>query len=546
MTKENKRAGGAKRWLGSLLWVGVGFALSFILFFDPLSIHPVDDWLRPTADSRMSGEGVAAASEEQGGLWTCSMHPHILEDEPGECPICGMTLVRVRDGGSVAGSPASGEREILFYRNPMDPTITSPVPAKDEMGMDYVPVFAEEAESITSGEREILFYRNPMDPTISSPVPAKDEMGMDYVPVYSDEVDQAMGAGTTVTIDSAVVQNMNVQSALAERRDLTHDIRTVGYLEYDQERMVTVTTKYSGWVEKVYVNYVGEPVRKGQPLFEIYSPELVQTEQELLSAIAYAKKFKESDNEARRRAEGLVEAARTRLSYWDIAPEQIARLEETGEIFRTLKVVAPSSGLVMKRMPGLEGMAVKPGMETYHIANLSSLWLSVEIFENQVAWIRENTSAEVVFTYFPGETFRGRVRFIEPEFSEKTRTLRVKLEVPNPGRRLRAGMFATVTFQPVAARGAITVPSLSVLRTGQRNVVVVDLGEGRFSPREVVLGHQGSQYVEVLEGLEDGDRVITSAQFLIDSEASLQEAIQKMIAQKQAAASDQGEGDHAE
>ena len=179
-------------------------------------------------------------------------------------------------------------------------------------------------------------------------------------------------------------------------------------------------------------------------------------------------------------------------------------------------------------------------------ANLSSLWLSVELFEHQVAWIHERTSAEVTFTYFPGETFRGTVRFIEPEFSEKTRTLRVKLEVPNPGRRLRSGMFATVTFEPVAARGAITVPSLAVLRTGQRNVVVLDLGEGRFAPRAVTLGHQGGEYVEVLEGLEEGDRVVTSAQFLIDSEASLQAVIQKMIAQRMEAPSGPREGGHAQ
>ena len=163
-----------------------------------------------------------------------------------------------------------------------------------------------------------------MDPTVTSPVPAKDEMGMDYVPVYRDEVDRAAGAGTTVEIDPAVLQNMNVQTAAVERRDVAREIRTVGYLEYDQERMVTVTTKVQGWVEKVYVNYVGEPVRRGQPLFEIYSPELVQTEQELLSAIEYARAFPGAE-EARRRAEALVDAARTRLSYWDIPPEQIAR-----------------------------------------------------------------------------------------------------------------------------------------------------------------------------------------------------------------------------
>ncbi len=414
------------------------------------------------------------------------------------------------------------------------------------MGMDYVPVYADEQSGSKVGEREILFYRNPMDPTITSPVPAKDEMGMDYIPVYADDAGAAMGGGTTVAIDPAVVQNMNVQSAAVERRDLTHEIRTVGHLEYDQERMVTVTTKYVGWVEKVYVNYVGEPVEQGQPLFEIYSPELVQTQQELLSAIEYTKRLAGSSDDARRRAAALVDAARTRLSYWDIAPEQIARVEETGEIVRTLTVVAPSSGLVMKRMPGLEGMAVKPGMETYHIANLASLWLSVEVFEDQVAWIREHTPADVAFTYFPGETFRGTVRFIDPEFSDQTRTLRVKLEVPNPDGRLRAGMFATVTFQPTAAREALTVPSLAVLRTGQRNVVVVEMGEGRFAPRDVTLGHQGAQYVEVLEGLEEGDRVITSAQFLIDSESSLQEAIQKMIAQRQEAASATQEGDHAQ
>ncbi|MCH7665208.1 MAG: efflux RND transporter periplasmic adaptor subunit [Acidobacteria bacterium] len=512
MTNESKRTkgGGAGRWFAPLLWVGGSFLVFYAAFFDPLNVHPVDAWLQARLGYQ-SGSMTAEGAEE---------------------------------------------REILFYRNPMDPTISSPVPTQDEMGMDYLPVYADEggvAGSSRSGEREILFYRNPMDPTISSPVPMQDEMGMDYLPVYADEAQQAMGAGTTVSIDPVVVQNMNVQSAVVERRDLTHEIRTVGYLEYDQERMVTVTTKYTGWVEKVYVNYVGEPVRKGQPLFEIYSPELVQTEQELLSAIEYAKKFaassRDSADDALRRAEALVDAARTRLSYWDISPEQIVELEETGEIFRTLKVVAPSSGLVTRRMPGLQGMAVKPGMETYLIANLSSLWLSVEIFEDQLAWIHERTPAEVTFTYFPGETFRGTVRFIEPEFSEKTRTLRVKLEIPNPGRRLRAGMFATVRFQPIAAPKALAVPSLAVLRTGQRNVVVVDLGAGRFAPREVTLGHQGAVFVEVLEGLAEGDRVITSAQFLIDSEANLQAAIQKMITQRQEEMSEpagDGEGGHAQ
>ena len=481
-----------KRALKTTCWVLGSFGLFYLLFFDPWSVHRLDSWLQSHLGYHMM-EGSATSPEHASQLWTCPMHPHILEEEPGECPICGMDLVPVADGstglpGAAAGSDR-GEREILFYRNPMDPTITSPVPAKDEMGMDYVPVFADEAERVT-------------------------------------------GQGTTVSIDPVVVQNMNVQTEVAERRDLKQEIRTVGYLEYDQERMVTVTTKYSGWVEKVYVNYVGEPVERGEPLFEIYSPELLQTEEELLSALEYADQFDSTSTEAGRRARALVDAARERLRYWDIAPEQIDKLIETGEVFRTLQVVAPAGGVVMKRMPGLEGMAVRPGMEVYHIADLRSLWLSVEVFEHQVAQIDVGSAAEIELTYFPGEVFRGTVRFIDPEFSESTRTLGVKIEVPNPKGRLRSGMFGTVRFRPTMARQALAVPTQAVLRTGKRNVVIVDLGGGSFAPREVEIGHEGGGYVEILSGLSEGERIVTSSQFLIDSESSLQAAVQKMMAQR--------------
>jgi Cu(I)/Ag(I) efflux system membrane fusion protein/cobalt-zinc-cadmium efflux system membrane fusion protein len=371
-----------------------------------------------------------------------------------------------------------------------------------------------------------------MDPSITSPVPARDEMGMDYVPVYADEAEEA-AAGPTIRIDPAVVQNMNVLTRVVERGDLTREIRTVGYLEYDQQKMVTVTTKYPGWIEKVYVNYVGEPVRKGQPLFEIYSPELLQTEQDLLSAIQFAKRLEGATEDARRRAQNLVEASRQRLTYWDVTPEQIRTLEETGTVFRTLTVVAPASGVVMKRMPGLEGMASQPGMELFHIADLSSLWLSVEAFEDQIGWLRVGSEAEVTLSYFPGETFAGRVRYIEPQVNEATRTVPLKLEVPNPRGRLRAGMYATVRFQPMVARDAVLVPSLAVLRTGQRNLVVVAEKDGRFTPRDVELGSEGGGRVEILSGLEAGERIVTSAQFLIDSESNLREAVQKLLASRQ-------------
>ena len=419
------------------------------------------------------------------------MHPEVIQDEPGSCSICHMDLV----------------------------------PAEAKVASSAVP----------SGPREVLFYRNPMDPTITSPVPAKDEMGMDYVPVYADEVADAARGGATVTIDPAVVQNMNVLTAVAEQGELTREIRTVGYLEYDQQKMVSVTTKYPGWIEKVFVNYVGEPVRKEQPLFEIYSPELVQTEQDLLSAIEFARRMAGATEDAHQRALDLVEASRQRLVYWDVTQEQIQKLEETGKVFRTLTVVAPAGGVVMMRMPGLEGMAVKPGMELFHIANMSSLWLSVEAFENQIRWLQVGSVAEVSLSYFPGETFSGRVRFIEPQINEATRTVPLKLEVPNRGGRLRAGMYATVRFQPVVVQDAVLVPAPAVLRTGQRNLVVVAEGEGRFTPREVRLGVEGDGRVEILSGLRPGERVVTSAQFLIDSESNLREAVQKLLAARTAA-----------
>jgi len=378
--------------------------------------------------------------------------------------------------------------------------------------------------------RQILFYRNPMNPAITSPVPAKDDMGMDYIPVYAGENAAPASGAAEVHVAPATVQNMNVQTAPAKRQDLTQQIRTVGSLDYDQERMVSVTTKYNGYIEKAFVNYLGQPVRRGQALFEIYSPELVQTEHELASALGYVRRMSKASPEAQARARDLVEAARSRLSYWDITPGQIDRLEKSGKVLRTLTLVAPASGIVMKRMEGLEGMAVKPGMELLHIADIRSLWLTVQVYENQFPWLNIGSPAKIQITYFPGETFIGRVRYIEPQVSEQTRTVGLTIEVPNPNERLRAGMYATVEFSPVMAKAALTIPAQAVIRTGERDVVVVALGDGRFDARDVRLGAEGNGLVEVKAGLSDGERVVTSSQFLIDSESNLQAAIQKMIA----------------
>ncbi len=501
-TRGTARRG--RRILANLGWVLGGAVLTLVLVADPLNVHPVDRWLHDLLSHRTMNGNDGANAEHEGRLWTCGMHPQVVLEEPGQCPICGMDLVPL---------------------------------GMDEPGHDHEAA-VDAAAATKGGEDEILFYRNPMDPAITSPVPRKDEMGMDYVPVYASEVEgegrgqAALGDGPGVSIDPVGVQNMNVQTAPVERRTVAREIRTVGYLEYDQQKMVSVTTKYSGFIEKVYVNYKGQPVKKGEPLFEIYSPELVQTEQELLSAVEYARRMVDAPRDARRRAEALVDAARQRLSYWDITPKQVEHVEETGQVHRTLTVTAPASGVVMMRMPGLEGMAAKPGMELFHIADLSSLWLNVEVFEDQLAWVREGSVADVTLSYFPGEHFTGRVRYIEPEVSEKTRTVSLMLEVPNRNGKLKSGMYATVLFRPPAAADAVAVPSQAVLRTGERNVVIVALGEGRFAPREVTLGVSGEGYVQVLDGLSGDETIVTSSQFLIDSESNLKAAIQKMVAQK--------------
>ncbi len=541
-----RQAGGAT--LRAILWALAGAAIAILLVADPLGISPVDGWL---GLGRTGGQATEAGTVPAGKqLWTCGMHPQVLEEEPGQCPICGMDLVPLREDASTPDKVAAHEEAgHQLWTCGMHPQVIQDEPGQCPIcGMDLVPLRDQGDGGAAgagqsgggSGEREILFYRNPMDPSITSPVPRKDDMGMDYVPVYADEAEAAASQGAVVTIDPAVQQNMNVTTTKVTRTDITRQIRTVGYLDYDQERMVSVTTKYPGFIEKTYANYIGQPVKRGQPLFEIYSPELVQTEQELLSAARYVQTLSGAPEEVRERAGKLLEAARQRLAWWDITADQIRRMEETGQVFRTLTVVAPASGVVMKRMAGLEGMAVRPGMEVLHIADMSNLWMTVEVFEDQLAWVDVGSPATISLTYYPGETFRGRVRYIEPEVSEKTRTIQLTLAVPNPGGRLRVGMYATVTFEPVAARNAIAVPSNAVLRTGERNVVIVALGNGRFAPREVVLGPQGDGFVQVLEGLNDGDEVVTSAQFLIDSESNLREAIQKMIAAKRAEAAGGG------
>jgi len=430
------------------------------------------------------GGGTAPALEEH-AIYQCPMHPQVVQDTPGKCPICGMKLVRVK------GAPGSGA-----------------------------------ARARQDGERKVLYWYAPMDPTYIRNEPGLSPMGMKLVPKYADEV--GSDEAGMIRIDPVQVQNIGVVTATAETEDIARYSRAVGILDFNADAVTWVNIKFEGWIEKVYVAYVGEKVRKGEPLFEIYSPELVTTQEEYLRALDYRASLEHSGRtEARRQAESLVESARERLAYWDITDEQIGHLETSREVMRRLTVASPADGVIAEVMSeALEGMYAKPGMNLYKIANLSTVWVHADVYEVDIPWIRAGQPAVVSFRNAPGEQFRGKVLFLYPEVSRDTRTLKICVEVPNPQRRLRPGMYADVLVQGPPVKDAVVVPKSAVIRSGERNIAFVALGEGRFQPREVELGVQGEgDRLQIVRGVAAGEQVVTQAQFMLDSESRLQEAI---------------------
>ena len=430
--------------------------------------------------------------------------------------------------GHDMGEPAAEEREILYWRAPMDPNYTSDRPGKSPMGMDLVPVYAEETE------RQVLYWRAPMDPNFTSDRPGKSPMGMDLVPVYADEAEGAPEGA--VRLDPTFVQRVGVRTTPVERRDIARTIRTVGTLAHNDKQIAWVGTKYDGWIENVAVNYLGETVERGQVLFDIYSPQLVATQTEYLHALHYAERLDASQYpDVAERARSLIESARARLRYWDITDEQIESLELEETPRRTLSVVSPVTGVVVEKVDeALDGMYVQPGMNLYKLADLTTIWVDVEIFEHQVQAMRIGQRAEVELPYVPGRPYTGFVRFLYPHFNQETRTMTVSIELANPDLALRAGMYANVTFDVPVARDALTVPEEAVIRSGTRNLVVLELSPGLFRVADVTLGASGDGVWEIVDGISEADRVVVSAQFLIDSESNLTQAIKAPVTEPEA------------
>jgi len=333
-------------------------------------------------------------------------------------------------------------------------------------------------------------------------------------------------AGTpsgAVVVPAVARQLIGVRSAPAAYATLTQEIRAVGTVGYDERGLTQVTVKTSGWVREVFVNSIGRPVRKGDPLFTLYSPDLLATQDEHLLAVKTQAQLVVSPlGDAKANAASLVASTRERLRLWDVTDAQMATLERRGKAEPVLTVYAPSSGIVMKR-EALPGKYVEPGTTLYEVADLSTVWISADIYESEVAAVKLHQPASVTFAAYPGETFRGTVSYIYSTLNTEARTVRVRVEMPNPGLRLKPGMFGTVTLVTDAAR-MLVVPKEAVLDTGLRQLVFLDRGEGAYAPYPVKLGRRGQDSVEVLEGIKEGDRIVTSANFLLDAESKLTSA----------------------
>jgi len=382
---------------------------------------------------------------------------------------------------------------------------------------------AGNAEAAKKSTRRILYYRNPMGLPDTSPTPKKDQMGMDYIPVYEGEEPAATGSAVKISTDK--VQKLGVKTQAAVLRELIRTVRAVGTIQPDERRVYTVAPKFEGWIEQLHVNTTGQPVARGQALMEVYSPDLVSAQQEYLIAWKGVDAVRGGSPEAQAGMRRLVASALQRLRNWDISETELQRLQKEGAARQTITLRSPVGGVVLEK-PALKGMRFMPGEALYKISDLSSLWLLADIFEQDLALVRPGQAAKIVVNAYPGNTFSGKVTFVYPTLTRETRTAKVRIELANPGGLLKPEMYANVELLAGRSKGKVlSVPDSAVIDSGTRQIVLVQLDAGLFEPRTVRLGARADGYVEVLDGIQAGENVVVSANFLIDSESNLKAAL---------------------
>ena len=391
-------------------------------------------------------------------------------------------------------------------------------------GASATPAQSAAAPAGESKQRKLLYYRNPMGLPDTSPTPKKDPMGMDYIPVYEGEQDNEPATANQVRISTEKVQKLGVRTEAAKLRSLDRVVRVAGRIEPDERRIFAITPKFEGYVERLHVNATGQPVGKGQPLFEVYSPELVSAQREYAIAAQGVDALKDAGGEAQRGMHQLAESSLLRLKNWDISEEQLKALTKSGETKRTLTFRSPVAGIVTEKK-ALQGMRFMPGEALYQVADLSAVWVVADVFEQDIGLVKSGAKATVRINAYPDKVFSGAITYVYPTLNAETRTVPVRVEVANAGQLLKPGMFAQVEL-PVAGKGSVvTVPVSAVIDSGTRRIVLIQAGEGRFEPREVKLGARSDNYIEVTEGVKDGEAVVVAANFLIDAESNLKAAV---------------------
>jgi multidrug efflux pump subunit AcrA (membrane-fusion protein) len=420
------------------------------------------------------GETRGQAAPEKKALYRCPMHPTYTSDKPGSCGICGMDLVPVEKEGQ-ATPPAAKKK--TMYRSTMNPNEVSDKPGKDSMGMDMVPFEVEESGAVTE-----------------------------------------VGGRIQVKITPERQQLIGIKTALVKSQPIHKLIKAVGRVDYAEPNISVVNLKFDGWVEKLFVNSTGRAVRKGEPLFDIYSPELVSAQQEYLIAL--------KADATLGGAASILKSAREKLRLWDITESQVEELGRTGEFKKTVTVYTPGSGIVIEKNV-VQGQKIMAGENLFKIADLSRVWIIGEVYEYELPFIKTGQEAKVSLSYYPGESFTGKIIYIYPYLRPETRTNQVRIELGNPGLKFKPEMFANLEIQ-VDYGTKLTVPSDAVLDAGDTKIVFVAKGDGYFEPREVKLGVRGQDMFEVLSGVSDGENVVTSANFLVDSESSLKAALSRM------------------
>jgi len=425
-----------------------------------------------------------------------------------------------------APAPAR-DRPILYYQHPDGTAEYSPGPKTAEDGRAFLPVFGEpEPEAPpppapkAAGQGRILYYRHPMGLPDISTVPKTDSMGMAYVPVYENEE-----TGPTVSIRPDKVQALGVRTEAVRKATMSRTIRAPGTVQVNERGLHVVTAKVEGYIERLAVNQTGQPVARGQTLMEVYSPDLVLAQQEYLVARRSVEALEAASPDARAAAAALADGALARLSNWGMPAAQVDRLRRDGQPHRTVSFDSPVAGIVLDKR-AVQGMRFMPGDMLYQIADLSSVWVVADLFEQDLGQVTIGQRAQVSFDALPGQSFAGKITFVYPTVTPETRTGKVRIELPNPGGRLKPALYGTVELAaPLGGGPVLVVPDSALLDTGARQVVLVEKGEGRFEPRAVSVGARAGGLVEIRAGLVDGERVVERATFLIDAESNLRAAL---------------------